>query len=270
MPVFRSFAAVAALIVMPTTAFAPSATGRCRRASTGHDVRVLQSWLDKMGFHTGIDGAFGRNTRWNLRRFEQAKGLRVNGVLTPLRRARDARRDVGALLLRTATASRRRIRRRDRAGREGDDVVRRPSRRRALGRSDRGPGSDRGGEQDRRQAVQVRRRPRQLGGLGLRLLGHRLLRAARRRPAEAADVVGRLRRLGRRAARAAGSPSTTTAATPTRSSPASGSTPRAAAAGARAGTPTCAPAPATTCATGAGFEPAPGAVGSAPRIPARD
>jgi peptidoglycan hydrolase-like protein with peptidoglycan-binding domain len=77
-----SFVAVAALIVMPTTAFAAFGDRTLSTGSTGHDVRVLQSWLDKMGFHTGIDGAFGRNTRWNVRRFEQAKGLPINGVLT--------------------------------------------------------------------------------------------------------------------------------------------------------------------------------------------
>jgi cell wall-associated NlpC family hydrolase len=53
-----------------------------RTGSSGHDVKVLQSWLSKMGLRTSIDGSFGRNTRWNLRRFEQAKGLPVNGVLT--------------------------------------------------------------------------------------------------------------------------------------------------------------------------------------------
>ena len=29
-----------------------------RKGSHGHDVRVLQSWLDKLGYSTGIDGAF--------------------------------------------------------------------------------------------------------------------------------------------------------------------------------------------------------------------
>ena len=40
------------------------------------------------------------------------------------------------------------------------------------------------GQPDRRQAVQVRRRPRPVGGLRLRLLGLDVLRAARRRPAQ--------------------------------------------------------------------------------------
>src|SRR3954463_11152308 len=77
--------AVAAMSVLPATAFAANFGERTlSTGSSGHDVEVLQSWLTHMGFTTSIDGTFGRNTRWNLRRFEQAKGLRVNGVLTPL------------------------------------------------------------------------------------------------------------------------------------------------------------------------------------------
>src|SRR3954467_9657518 len=75
--------AMAALLSLPATALARFGDRTLSTGSTGHDVRVLQSWLDKMGFHTGIDGAFGRHTRWSLRRFEQAKRLRVNGVLSP-------------------------------------------------------------------------------------------------------------------------------------------------------------------------------------------
>src|SRR3954454_10923430 len=77
--------AVAAMAVLPASAFAAHFGERTlSTGSSGHDVEVLQSWLTHMGFTTSIDGTFGRNTRWNLRRFEQAKGLRVNGVLTPL------------------------------------------------------------------------------------------------------------------------------------------------------------------------------------------
>src|SRR5882757_6023734 len=72
-----------ALVAMPATALARFGDTTLSTGSSGHDVRVLQSWLDKMGFHTGIDGEFGRHTRWALRRFEQAKGLAVNGVLSP-------------------------------------------------------------------------------------------------------------------------------------------------------------------------------------------
>src|SRR3954454_20224497 len=74
---------VAALVVMPATAFAHFGDRTLSTGSTGHDVKVLQSWLNHMGFRTNIDGNFGRNTRWNVRRFEQAKHLPVNGVLSP-------------------------------------------------------------------------------------------------------------------------------------------------------------------------------------------
>jgi cell wall-associated NlpC family hydrolase len=76
--------AVAALTVLPATAFAARFGERTlHTGSRGHDVKVLQSWLTHMGLTTGIDGEFGRNTRWNVRRFEQARSLPINGVLTP-------------------------------------------------------------------------------------------------------------------------------------------------------------------------------------------
>src|SRR5436189_325923 len=76
--------AVAALAVVPASASAARFGERTlSTGSHGHDVKVLQSWLNRMGFRTGIDGEFGRNTRWNVRRFEQARDLPVNGVLTP-------------------------------------------------------------------------------------------------------------------------------------------------------------------------------------------
>src|SRR3954452_13994864 len=75
--------AVTALVVLPATALARFGDRTLHTGSSGHDVKVLQSWLGHMGFETGVDGSFGRNTRWNLRRFEQARHLRINGVLTP-------------------------------------------------------------------------------------------------------------------------------------------------------------------------------------------
>src|SRR5438270_8939923 len=74
--------AAACLVALPATAYARFGDHTLSTGSSGHDVRVLQSWLDKMGFTTGIDGQFGRHTRWSLRRFEQAEGLPVNGVMT--------------------------------------------------------------------------------------------------------------------------------------------------------------------------------------------
>jgi peptidoglycan hydrolase-like protein with peptidoglycan-binding domain len=75
--------AIAAASVLPASAYAARFGERTlHTGSSGHDVKVLQSWLSHMGFRTSIDGHFGRNTRWNLRRFEQAKGLPINGILT--------------------------------------------------------------------------------------------------------------------------------------------------------------------------------------------
>jgi peptidoglycan hydrolase-like protein with peptidoglycan-binding domain len=76
--------ALAVIAAMPASAFAARFGQRTlATGSSGHDVKVLQSWLGHMGFNTTVDGEFGRNTRWNVRRFEQAKGLPINGVLTP-------------------------------------------------------------------------------------------------------------------------------------------------------------------------------------------
>jgi cell wall-associated NlpC family hydrolase len=75
--------AVAVLAAMPAAAWAHFGDRTLSTGSTGHDVKVLQSWLTHMGFTTAIDGNFGRNTRWNVRRFEQAKQLRIDGVVTP-------------------------------------------------------------------------------------------------------------------------------------------------------------------------------------------
>jgi cell wall-associated NlpC family hydrolase len=88
--------AAACLVVLPATALARFGDRTLHTGMSGHDVKVLQSWLGHMGFDTSVDGSFGRNTRWNVRRFEQAKGLSIDGVLTPsdakvMRRAMAAR-----------------------------------------------------------------------------------------------------------------------------------------------------------------------------------
>jgi peptidoglycan hydrolase-like protein with peptidoglycan-binding domain len=77
-----TLAAAGAMLVMPQIALARFGDRTLSTGSQGHDVRVLQSWLDKLGFSTGIDGVFGRHTRWALRRWEEANHLPVNGVLT--------------------------------------------------------------------------------------------------------------------------------------------------------------------------------------------
>jgi cell wall-associated NlpC family hydrolase len=77
-----------------------------RSGMKGHDVRVLQDYLTKAGFDTGVDGQFGRGTKSSVKDFEKAAGLAANGVLTAadiaaLRRTVEA----GGAGLRTVSAS---------------------------------------------------------------------------------------------------------------------------------------------------------------------
>jgi cell wall-associated NlpC family hydrolase len=74
--------AVCGLLLVPTAAFAAFGDRPLKTGASGHDVRVLQSWLSKLGFRTSIDGTFGRNTRWNMRRWEQKEGLNIDGRLS--------------------------------------------------------------------------------------------------------------------------------------------------------------------------------------------
>ena len=74
--------AAAVLLALPSAALARFGDRALSTGAQGHDVRVLQSWLDKLGFSTDVDGVFGRHTRWALRRWEQANELPINGVLS--------------------------------------------------------------------------------------------------------------------------------------------------------------------------------------------
>ena len=60
---------------------------RLRVGAQGKDVRALQNTLTKLGYPAVTDGQFGPATRTSVRLFERAAGLRVDGVLTPARRA---------------------------------------------------------------------------------------------------------------------------------------------------------------------------------------
>nr|WP_246345609.1 peptidoglycan-binding protein [Conexibacter arvalis] len=66
-----------------------------RRGMKGQDVRVLQDYLNRAGFDTSIDGAFGPGTLRMVKRFQQAQELKANGVVdaktvAALRRIGDA------------------------------------------------------------------------------------------------------------------------------------------------------------------------------------
>jgi cell wall-associated NlpC family hydrolase len=49
---------------------------------SGHDVRVLQDYLTRAGFPTTVDGQFGPGTKSNVVRFQRARHLRADGVVT--------------------------------------------------------------------------------------------------------------------------------------------------------------------------------------------
>ena len=69
------------MLVAAPVALAQFGTSTLRKGSHGHDVRVLQSWLTKLGYKTSVDGSFGNATVRSVRRFEKHEGLRVDGIM---------------------------------------------------------------------------------------------------------------------------------------------------------------------------------------------
>ena len=147
-----------------------------KKGMSGHDIRVLQDFLTRAGYKVGVDGEFGSTTEKAVKKFETAQSRAVDGVM-----------DAGDIdALRTLAGPWRRR----------PDRPRRP-RHRSRQRARPGQGDHRRGQPDRQQALQVRRRPRQVERLRLRLLGLGLLRPARRGAARQPAAVRRLRELGR-------------------------------------------------------------------------
>ena len=72
---------LAVAVTLGATANAHAAFGEraLRRGMHGHDVRVLQGWLSRLGFPTEVDGAFGRGTTRSVRAYERREGQRVDG-----------------------------------------------------------------------------------------------------------------------------------------------------------------------------------------------
>jgi hypothetical protein len=85
--------AVCALCAFPGAGTADAAFGDrvLREGGNGRHVRVLQRWLTLTGFHTRVDGHFGRRTKIALRRYERSNGQPVDGVLSQAQ-ARELRR----------------------------------------------------------------------------------------------------------------------------------------------------------------------------------
>ena len=52
------------------------------RGARGHDVRVLQSWLSKLGIETHVDGVFGSGTERNVEQYDRLNGLTVDGEVS--------------------------------------------------------------------------------------------------------------------------------------------------------------------------------------------
>jgi peptidoglycan hydrolase-like protein with peptidoglycan-binding domain len=86
---------LAAAVASPLDADARAAFGdrALRPGSRGHDVRVLQSWLTRLGFPTAVEGRFGPATRSSVRRYERREGQRVDGRVSRVQ-ARGMRRRV--------------------------------------------------------------------------------------------------------------------------------------------------------------------------------
>ena len=72
--------AVLSLIVTAEASAAGYATRTLRVGSSGSDVRAFQRYLDRAGFDTSADGAYGPATKRSVMAFEQAEDHRVNGV----------------------------------------------------------------------------------------------------------------------------------------------------------------------------------------------
>jgi peptidoglycan hydrolase-like protein with peptidoglycan-binding domain len=82
-------AAVAALAAIstlaPSSALADAHLGdrTLHEGDSGHDVRVLQDYLTRDGYRTPIAGSFGPMTLHNVKRFEKAHHMTVDGVVGP-------------------------------------------------------------------------------------------------------------------------------------------------------------------------------------------
>jgi peptidoglycan hydrolase-like protein with peptidoglycan-binding domain len=83
---------LAICLVVLVAALAPAATASAaqhlgertlQKGARGHDVRVLQDYLTRAGLSTPIAGVFGPTTLRNVKRFQRAHHLAVDGIVGP-------------------------------------------------------------------------------------------------------------------------------------------------------------------------------------------
>jgi hypothetical protein len=65
--------------MLPAAASADFGDRPLREGSRGHDVRVLQDFLTRVGLRTDVDGMFGPRTARRVRSWERRSDVRVNG-----------------------------------------------------------------------------------------------------------------------------------------------------------------------------------------------
>ena len=76
-----------------------------KQGMRGHDVRVLQDFLTRLGLRTTVDGVYGGRTTSRVRSWERASELRVNGRMTRADTRRLRRQlDAGVRVQRAAPA----------------------------------------------------------------------------------------------------------------------------------------------------------------------
>jgi Putative peptidoglycan binding domain len=69
----------AAGLLLPASASADFGDRSLREGSRGHDVRVLQDFLTRVGLKTTVDGMYGPATARRVRSWERRSSVRVNG-----------------------------------------------------------------------------------------------------------------------------------------------------------------------------------------------
>jgi hypothetical protein len=102
---------VSSLVLMVLIALAPAAASAKKRVyhlgdrtltvgNRGHDVRVLQTYLGRIGANTGVDGVFGPGTKASVKKFERSQLRRADGKVTrsDARALRDVVQNGGAIM----------------------------------------------------------------------------------------------------------------------------------------------------------------------------